>query len=112
MGGKNLPKNFTPKGFLNMNEYWIVTNNQTGKIICHCADIKDAVMVVNFDPYKRSYSKKRLFVDQVIDVTSTTDKQLPGQMGLPAVKVNLLNSYKIRLPEGQQEPFNIKQTHI
>ena len=107
MGGKNLPKNFTPKGFLIMNEYWIVTNNQTGKIICNCADIKDAVMVVNFDPHRRSYSKKRLFVDQVIEVTSTTDKQLPGQMGLPAGKVNLLNSYKIRLPEGQQEPFNI-----
>ena len=53
-------------------------------------------------------NRKRLFVDQVIDVTSTTDKQLPGQMGLPAGKVNLLNSYKIRLPEGQQEPFNIK----
>ena len=107
MGGKNLPKKFTPKGFLIMNEYWIVTNNQTGKIICHCADIKDAVMVVNFDPHRRSYSKKRLFVDQVIEVTSTTDKQLPGQMGLPAGKVNLLNVYKIRLPEGQQEPFNI-----
>ena len=90
-----------------MNEYWIVTNNQTGKIICNCADIKDAVMVVNFDPHRRSYSKKRLFIDQVIDVTSTTDKQLPGQVGLPAGKVNLLNAYRIKLPEGQEKPFII-----
>jgi len=90
-----------------MNEYWIITNNQTGKIICNCSKLEDAVMMVNFDPYRRSYSKKRLLVDQVIDVTFTTDKQLPGQMGLPAGKVNLLNSYKIRLPEGQQEPFII-----
>lgn len=107
MGEKNLPKNFTPKGFLIMNEYWIVINNQTGKIICNCADIKDAIMVVNFDPHRRSYSKKILFADQVINVTSTTDKQLPGQIGLPAGKVNLLNVYKIKLPEGQEEPFII-----
>ncbi len=70
-------------------------------------NIKDAVMVVNFDPHRRSYSKKRLFADQVIDVTSTTDKQLPGQMGLPAGKVNLLNAYRIKLPEGQEKPFII-----
>ena len=90
-----------------MNEYWIVTNNRTGRVICQCADINDATMMVNFDPHYRSYSRHRLLLDQIVDVTSTTDKQLPGQVGLPAGKINQLNSHKIKLPEGQQEPVVI-----
>jgi hypothetical protein len=45
--------------------------------------------------------------DQVIDITSTTDKQLPGQQGLPAGKIDQLSSYKEKLPEGQGEPVII-----
>jgi phosphorylcholine metabolism protein LicD len=63
-----------------MNEYWIVTENKTGRTICHCADINDAMMMVGFDPHHRSYSRHRFIMDQVITVTSTTDKQLPGQI--------------------------------
>jgi hypothetical protein len=90
-----------------MNEYWVVTDNRTGKVICHCADINDAIMMVNFDPHYRSYSRHRLLMDQVINVTSTTDKQLPGQLGLPAGQVNQLEPHKIKLPEGQQQPVKI-----
>jgi hypothetical protein len=43
-------------------------------------------------------------MDQVINVTSTTDKQLPGQLGLPAGQVEQLNPHWERLPEGQQKP--------
>jgi hypothetical protein len=46
-------------------------------------------------------------MDQVINVTSTTDKQLPGQLGLPIGKVNTLEPHKIRLPEGQQQPVKV-----
>jgi hypothetical protein len=81
-----------------MNEYWIVTENRTGRVICHCADINDAIMIVAFDPNHRSYSRQRFIMDQVITVTSTTDKQLPGQIGLPAAQ-------DLYIPEGQQEPF-------
>jgi hypothetical protein len=87
-----------------MNEYWIVTENKTGRIIAHCGDINDAIMMVAFNPQNRSYSRHRFLMDQVIDITSTTDKQLPGQIGLPAGKVEALNSYKEKLPEGLQEP--------
>ena len=80
-----------------MNEYWIVTENKTGRVICHCADINDAIMMVGFDPHCRSYSRQRFIMDQVITVTSTTDKQLPGQVGLPA-------SQDLYIPEGQGEP--------
>lgn len=87
-----------------MNEYWIVTENKTGRVIAHCGDINDAIMMVSFAPSHRSYSRHRVLMDQVIDVKSTTDKQLPGQIGLPSGKVEQLDSYKEKLPEGQGEP--------
>ncbi len=87
-----------------MNEYWIVTENKTGRVITHCGDINDAIMMVGFDPHNRSYSRHRFIMDQVIDITSTTDKQLPGQIGLPAGKVNQINPEVIRLNEGQGQP--------
>jgi hypothetical protein len=64
-------------------EYWVVTENRTGRIICQCGDMNDAIMMVSLDPDKRSYSQKRFILDQVVDVTWTTDKQLTGQLGLP-----------------------------
>jgi hypothetical protein len=90
-----------------MNEYWIVTERLTGRVIAHCGDINDAMMLVSFDSNNRTYSRHRVLMDQVIDVTSTTDKQLPGQIGLPSGEVNSLKSHKIRLPENQQEPVTI-----
>jgi len=87
-----------------MNEYWIVTNNKTGKVISHCGDINDAIMMVGFDPHNRSYTRHRFIMDQVIDITSTTDKQLPGQIGLPAGKVQHLRPYVEKLSEGEGEP--------
>ena len=90
-----------------MNEYWTVTENKTGRVICHCGDINDAMMMVAFDPENRSYSRHRFLMDQVIDVLSTTDKQLPGQQGLPAGKVEQLSPHREKLPEGQGEPIVI-----
>lgn len=90
-----------------MNEYWIVTENRTGKVVCHCGDINDAIMMVAIDPTNRTYSRHRFILDQVIDVTSTTDKQLPGQLGLPYGKINAIKPYEISLPENQQKPVII-----
>jgi hypothetical protein len=87
-----------------MNEYWIVTENKTGRVIAHCGDINDAIMMVSFNPHNRSYSRHRFLMDQVIDISSTTDKQLPGQIGLPAGQVNQINPERIRLNEGYGEP--------
>ena len=90
-----------------MNEYWIVTENKTGRIIAHCGDINDAIMMVAFDSANRSYSRQRFILDQVITVTSTTDKQLPGQIGLPAAKEQLPPielQQQVWLPEDQEEP--------
>lgn len=87
-----------------MNEYWIVTEKRTGKIIANCGDINDAIMMVSFDPHNRSYSRHRFIMDQVIDITSTTGKQLPGQIGLPAGQVKQINPERIRLNQGQGKP--------
>jgi hypothetical protein len=87
-----------------MNEYWIVKENKTGRVIAHCGDINDAIMMVELDSNNRSYSRHRFIMDQVIDVTSTTDKQLPGQQGLPSGKVDQLNPYREKLPEGVELP--------
>jgi hypothetical protein len=83
-----------------MNEYWIVTENKTGRVIAHCGDINDAIMMVGFDSVHRSYSRQRFILDQVITVTSTTDKQLPGQIGLPAAQ-------DLYIPEGLGEPVKV-----
>ena len=72
-----------------MNEYWEVVSHWTGKVIAQCGDESDARMLCELRPKERIYRKARFIVDQVIDVTSTTDKQLPGQQGLPAAKIRL-----------------------
>jgi hypothetical protein len=72
-----------------MNEYWEVVSHWTGKVIAQCGDESDARMLCELSPKERVYRKARFIVDQVIDVTSTTDKQLPGQQGLPAAKIRL-----------------------
>ena len=63
--------------------YWVVTENRTGRTICNCGNINDAIMMVSMDSDNRSYSQRRFILDQVIDITSTTDKQITGQLGLP-----------------------------
>ena len=93
-----------------MNEYWIVTNKRTGRVICQCADINDAIMMVSFDSQNRTYSRKRFLLDQIINVTSTTDKQLPGQIGLPAAQEELPFvelQQQVWLPERQAEPIRL-----
>jgi len=72
-----------------MYDYWVVTDKTTGRVICHCAAESDALMMVSFDKDKRTYRKQRFIMDQVIDITSETDKQLPGQQGLPPAKITI-----------------------
>lgn len=93
-----------------MNEYWIVKDKKTGRNICHCADINDAIMMVSFDSQNRTYSRHRFLMDQVIDVSSNIDKQLPGQIGLPSSQEELPFvelQQQIWLPEGKEEPVRV-----
>ena len=78
--------------------------------VCYdnAAKEKDARMMFEFDTNNRSYRKQKFIMDQVIDITSTYDKQLPGQIGLPEGEVNQLQEFKVKLPEGEGQPVKIK----
>jgi hypothetical protein len=88
-------------------EKYSVTERRTGRKICECSDERDAIMMVNFDQDNRSYRLDKFILDKIIDVSSTTNKQLPGQQGLPEGQPFVLESEKIRLPEGGGKPINI-----
>ena len=90
-----------------MYEYWVVIEYRTGKVIAHCGNQLDAIMLCELYPKERVYKKQRFIQDQVIDVTSTTDKQLPGQLGLPAAVEELPMQQQVWLPEGLSEPVKI-----
>lgn len=90
-----------------MNESYFIINLNTGLKIVECGSLEDAKMMVNLDPANRGYRKNNVLLDQVIDVTSTTDKQLPGQQGLPVGRMEKLNPYLEKLPEGKQKPIVI-----
>jgi len=92
-----------------MHENYSVIDLNNGKRIADCATLEDAKMMVAFSPANRAYRKNRFIVDQVIDITSTTDKQLPGQLGLPSAKERLSDSEElILLPEAEGIPFTTK----
>ena len=92
-----------------MYDYWVVSEKNTGRVIAHCGDERDARMLFEFKPDKRTYRRQKFILDQVIDVSSTTDKQLPGQQGLPAAKEKLSSSYQeLFLMEGKGIPVNAK----
>jgi len=90
-----------------MYDYWVVKDKTTGRIIANCGEEKDARMLFEFDPDKRFYEKKKIILDQVIDITSETDKQLPGQLGLPAFTEKLKMQQDVWLPEGKGYPVKI-----
>lgn len=84
---------------LNFERYSVI-EKRTGRKICECGNEQDAIMMVEFDPHNRSYSRDRFILDQIIDVSSKTDKQLPGQVGLPAAQ-------ELYISEGQGQPVII-----
>ena len=89
-----------------MYDYWVVTDKTTGTVIAHCGEERDALMMVAFDKDKRIYRKQKFIMDQVIDITSETDKQLPGQQGLPAGKIRLEDAQQqLELRESDAEVF-------
>lgn len=95
-----------------MKDYWVVIEKSTGRVIAHCGEERDAVLMVSFDNHNRIYRKQKFLMDQVINVSSSGIKELPGQQGLPAAKINLPEEKEVfwcpELPEGTQIPLNTK----
>jgi hypothetical protein len=93
-----------------MYDYWEVLD-PLGKKIANTGTIDDAIKLCQMRGQGHTYRKVKFIMDQVIDITSTTDKQLPGQQGLPAAKEELPPmdlQQQVWLPEGQGIPFNAK----
>ena len=90
-----------------MYDYWVVTDTRTGRVIAHCGLEEDAIMLVGFDKDKRTYRKQKFIMDQVITVTSTTDKQLPGQIGLPPGVYKIEDRKIYSIEEGTSMPVTI-----
>lgn len=91
-----------------MYDYWVVTERSTGRVISHCGEERDALMMISFDKHNRTYRKQKFILDQVIDVESDVDKQLPGQLGLPQGQDRLtFDPEKISLPQSEATPINI-----
>lgn len=89
-----------------MNEYWVVSEKNTGRIIAHCGDERDAIMMLLLKS-NRTYRKQKFLMDQVINVTSSGIKELPGQQGLPEAKISLQTvKEELNLPEGHQIPVS------
>ena len=86
--------------------YYVVVNLNTGENVCQCALLEDAQMMVALNPANRAYRKVTPLNDQVIDITSTTDNALPGQLGLPPGSYKIEGQKIYKLPENQQVPFN------
>ncbi len=92
-----------------MNDYWVVTENSTGKVIAHCGEEHDAMLMISFDVQNRTYRKQRFILDQVINVSSSGIKELSGQQGLPEAKIPLSNfQQQVCLPESQANPIITK----
>ena len=93
-----------------MHEYWEVLS-PLGKKIANTGTIEDAIRLCEMRGQGHTYRKVKFIMDQVIDITSTTDKQLPGQQGLPAAKEKLPPiqlQQDIMLPGHEEIPFNPK----
>lgn len=71
-----------------MNEYWEVLN-PLGKKIANTGSVQDAIRLCEMRGHGHTYRQVKFIMDQVITVVATTDKQLPGQQGLPAAKIRL-----------------------
>jgi len=90
-----------------MYDYWVVTDIRTGRVIAHCGEELDAIMLVGFDKNKRFYKKQKFIMDQVITVSATTDKQLPGQLGLPVGTYKIEDKKIYSIEEGTSMPVTI-----
>ena len=89
-----------------MNEYWEVLD-PLGKKIANTGGIHDAIRLCEMRGQGHTYRKVKFIMDQVIDITSTTDKQLPGQIGLPKGVDELTSKEKVFLPDTQEEPLEL-----
>lgn len=93
-----------------ISDYWVVVEYRSGKVIAHCGEETDARMLCELRPTERIYRKQKFIMDQVIDITSTSQKQLPTTDIIVNMDGGVGGSWEvkdlpqIKLSEGQGEP--------
>ncbi len=62
---------------------FLVFDIRSGRQVCECSSIRDALMMVGFDPDHREIRQRKLILDQIVDVASTRmpdDRRLREQV--------------------------------
>jgi hypothetical protein len=100
----------------NSENYFSVVDKKTGRKIVDCAEEMDAILMVSFDPENRTITRNQFLMGQVIDIEMpkalpTNDIAInpkPYQEHQDKWIVEKINQLpQIKLPERQQEPFNL-----
>jgi septation ring formation regulator EzrA len=89
-----------------MNPYWEVLN-PLGKKIANTGSVDDAIRLCEMRGQGHTYRQVKFIMDQVITVMATTDKQLPGQIGLPPGQYKIVDRKIYKLEESELEPVII-----
>lgn len=99
----------------NSEDYFSVIETKTGRKIVDCGEEQDALAMVAFDPANRTYTRNKFLMGPVIDI------EMPKALPTSNIVGGVGSSYKIehpkgsngpgepspkiKLPQGQQEPF-------
>jgi hypothetical protein len=94
----------------NTEDYFSVIDIKTGRKILDCGEEQDALAMVAFDSANRTYTRNKFLMGQVVDI------EMPK--ALPTTNISVSNAQEnishlkklgqIKLPQGQQEPFNVR----
>ena len=98
-------------------DYFSVIEKKTGRKIVDCGDELDALAMVAFDPQNRTISRNKFMMGPVVDIEMpkalptneiaiNTEPYKQHQEEWIVEKINQLP--QIKLPEGQEIPFNPK----
>ena len=98
-------------------DYFSVIEKKTGRKIVDCGDELDALAMVAFDPQNRTITRNKFMMGPVVDIEMpkalptneiaiNTEPYKQHQEEWIVEKINQLP--QIKLPEGQEIPFNPK----
>jgi len=100
----------------NTEDYFSVIDKKTGRKIVDCGEEMDALSMVSFDLENRTITKNQFLMGQVIDIempkalptNEISINPKPYQEHQDEWMVEKINQLpQIKLPERQQEPFNL-----
>ena len=73
---------------------WIIFDRRDGRQICQTPSLSDALMMLSFDPDHRDMRRRKLVLDQVVDISSQELEPDPTLCE------------QLTLPDRQQQPFS------